>query len=209
MGRVSAREAEGPREQPSRYSRTTNGLLASLLVTVIAVGAFVVLRGVFRDQPDVTREPVDYLGTVEALQREGVSVVYPARLPKGWIATSIDFVPGERPAWGIGMLTDDGRYVGLRQEDADVDELVSAYVDEDAEPGDEGGVESGLATGAWQTWTDAGGDLAYSTTLTDATITTGETLLVYGSAGRDDQEQLIALLTTGGVERDASGGDSP
>ena len=65
------------------------------------------------------------------------------------------------------MLTDDGRYVGLRQEDADVDELVSVYVDENAEPGDEGGVESDLATGPWQTWADAGGDLAYSTTLTE------------------------------------------
>jgi hypothetical protein len=205
MARVSAREAEGPTEQPSRYSRTTNGLLAALLVTVVAVGAFVGFRGVFRDQPDVTREPVDYLATVRALQREGVAVVYPARLPQGWIATSIDYVPGERPAWGIGMLTDDGRYVGLRQGDADADELVSVYVDEDAEQGDQGGFESDLATGAWQTWTDAGGDLAYSTTLTDAaTITMGETLLVYGSAGRDDQQQLIALLTSGSVERDAS-----
>jgi hypothetical protein len=200
MGRVSERKAEGPREQPSRYSRTTNGLLASLLVTVLAVGAFVALRGAFRDQPDVTREPVDYLGTVEALQKEGVEIVYPVRLPTGWIATSIDFVPGAEPAWGIGMLTDDARYVGLRQEDADADELVSVYVDEDAEPGDEGGFESGLATGAWQTWSDAGGDLAYSTTLTSgATSTMGETVLVYGSAGRDDQEQLIALLTTDGV----------
>jgi hypothetical protein len=201
MGRVSEREAEGPREQPSRYSRTTNGLLAALLVTVLAVGAFVVFRGAFRDQPEVTGEPVDYLGTVEALQREGVEIVYPGLLPQGWIATSIHYVPGEQPAWGIGMLTDDGRYVGLRQEDADADELVSAYVDEDAEPGDEGVLESGLATGAWQTWTDAGGDLAYSTTLTSgATSTIGETLLVYGSAGRADQEQLIALLTTDGVE---------
>ena len=94
------------------------------------------------------------------------------------------------------MLTDDGRYVGLRQEDADVDELVAVYVDENAEPGDEGAVESDLATGPWQTWADAGGDLAYSTTLNEgADSTLGDTLLVYGSASRGDQEELISLLT--------------
>jgi hypothetical protein len=198
---VSEHEDESPREEPSRYSRTTNGLLASLLVTVLAVGAFVLFRETFRDQPLVNRDAVDYLGTVEAAQEADVELVYPSRLPKGWIATSIDFVPGERPAWGIGMLTADGRYVGLRQEDADVDELVSSYVDEDAEPGDSSGFESDLSTGPWQTWADTGGDLAYSTTLTSgARSTMGETLLVYGSASRDDQEQLIALLTTDGMD---------
>jgi hypothetical protein len=197
---VSEHEDESPREEPSRYSRTTNGLLASLLVTVVAVGGFVVFRETFRDQPVVTRDAVDYLGTVKAAQEADVELVYPARLPRGWIATSIDFVPGERPAWGIGMLTADGRYVGLRQEDADVDELIASYVDEDAEPGDSSGFESDLSTGPWQTWADTGGDLAYSTTLTSgATSTMGETLLVYGSASRDDQEQLIALLTTDGI----------
>ena len=50
--------------------------------------------------------------------------------------------PGERPAWGIGMLTDDGRFVGVRQEAADVDELIPEFVDPDAEPGDESVVES-------------------------------------------------------------------
>jgi hypothetical protein len=193
---VTQQVEESPREEPSRYSRTTTGLLASLLVTVIAVGAFVVFREAFRDQPEVTRDAVDYLGTVEDAQSGGVELVYPKSLPEGWIATSIDFVPGERPAWGIGMLTDDGRYVGLRQEDADVDELLSVYVDENAEPGDESSLESDLTTGPWQTWADTGGDLAYSTTLTGAqTNIMGETLLVYGSASRDDQEQLIALLS--------------
>ncbi|MBJ7355983.1 DUF4245 domain-containing protein [Nocardioides sp.] len=198
---MSELEDESPREEPSRYSRTTNGLLASLIVTVLAVGAFVVFREAFRDQPVVTRDAVDYLGTVEDAQAGGVELVYPKNLPDGWIATSIDFVPGERPAWGIGMLTADGRYVGLRQEDADVDELVASYVDENAEPGDESGVESGLTAGPWQTWADTGGDLAYSTTLTGGQASTmGETLLVYGSASRDDQEQLIGLLTTAEID---------
>ena len=189
------------REQPSRYSRTTNGLLASLIVTVLAVGAFVAFRGTFRDQPTTfDTGPLDYVEPVKAAQDNGVELVYPTDLPKGWNVTSIDFVPGARPAWGIGMLTDDGRYVGLRQEDADVDELVDAYVDQDAEPGDESSFESDLSTGPWQTWADSGGDLAYSTTLTEgARNTMGDTLLVYGSASRDDQEQLISLLSTADI----------
>jgi hypothetical protein len=200
MGCVSEHEDDSPREAPSRYSRTTNGLLASLVVTVIAVGAFVGFRELFRDPPTLDTGPIDYIEPVKNAQGSGLDLVYPRDLPEDWHVTSIDFVPGDRPAWGIGMLTDDGRYVSLRQEDADVDELVSAYVDEDAEPGDESGLESDLAAGPWQTWADAGGDLAYSTTLTSgAASTVGDTLLVYGSASRDDQEQLIALLTTDSI----------
>jgi hypothetical protein len=203
---VSEQEGDGQsheddvREAPARYSRTTNGLLASLLVTVLAVGGFVAFRAAFRDDPSFDNGPIDYLQPVEEAQGAGIDLVYPRELPKGWRATSIDFVPGERPAWGIGMLTDDGRYVGIRQEDADIDELLQAYVDDNAEPGDESTFDSDLETGPWQTWADVGGDLAYSTELTkgDRAIL-GETLLVYGSASRDDQEKLIALLTMDGV----------
>jgi hypothetical protein len=188
------------REQPARYSRTANGLLAALLVTVLVVGAFVAFRAVFRDPPTIERGAIKYLETVEAAQGGDIELVFPRSLPDGWDVTSIDFVPGERPAWGMGMLTADGRFVGIRQEDADADELVEAYVDESADPGDATTFETDLATGAWQTWADSGGDLAYSTTLTDgAGSVLGETLLVYGSATRDDQEQLIALLTTDDV----------
>lgn len=187
---------ESPREEPSRYSRTTNGLLASLLVTVLAVVGFVLFREVFRDQPEIPRGAVDYLGTVEDAQDGGIELIYPSSIPEGWDVTHIDFVRGQRPAWGVGMLTDDGRYVGLRQEDADVDDLLKAYVDDNAEPGDQNTLESGVATGPWQTWADADGDLAYSTTVDEGVETTlGETLLVYGSASRDDQELLISLLT--------------
>jgi hypothetical protein len=183
-------------EQPARYSRTTNGLLAALLVTVLAVGAFVAFRGAFRDQPSIDRDAVDYLGTVEDAQQGGIELIYPRSLPKGWTTTSIDFVPGERPAWGIGVLTDDGSFVGLRQEDAEVDELLAAYVDENAEPGDQSTFDSDLSTGPWQTWADVGGDLAYTTSLEkgDSSVL-GDTVMVFGSASRGDQEELISLLT--------------
>lgn len=187
---------DDPREAPARYNRTTNGLLAALLVTMLAVGAFVLFREVFRDPPKIPRDAVDYVGTVEDAQAGGIALIYPRELPDGWTTTTIDFVPGERPAWGIGMLTDDGRYVGMRQEYADVDELLAVYVDENAEPGDEITFDTDLETESWQIWADAGGDLAYTTTLDggDESVL-GDTLMVYGSASRDDQEKLISLLT--------------
>ena len=186
-------------ETPARHPRTTQGLLGALVVTLLFVGAFVGFRAIFTsDPPSGPPRVVDYLNTVEALQDSGVELVYPSTLPEGWVATSLDVVPGDQPAWGLGMLTDEGRFVGLRQEDADVDELISAYVDAKAEPGDVSDFASELSTGAWQTWADVGGDLAFSTTLTsDSKNSIGETLLVYGSATRDEQEQLIALLTEG------------
>ena len=187
---------DDPREQPARYSRTTNGLLASLVVTVLAVVAFVGFRAAFRDDPSFDNGPLNYIQPVKDAQGADIKLIYPRDLPKDWRVTSIDFVPGKRPAWGIGMLTADGRFVGLRQEAADVDDLVTAYVDDNAEPGDESTFESDLSTGPWQTWADVGGDLAYSTTLTNGDRTTiGETVLVFGSASRGDQEQLISLLT--------------
>ena len=45
-------------------------------------------------------------------------------LPSGWVATSVDYLPGDRPAFGVGMLTADGKFVGMRQQD--IDRCVSA-----------------------------------------------------------------------------------
>ena len=123
-------------EQPGRYQRSAAGMVGALLVTVIAIGAFVAFRAVNRNDLDVEPETVDYLESVTNLQDSGREVAYPPTLPAGWRATSLDVVPGDRPAWGLGMLTDDGAFVGVRQEDEDADDLVETYVDKDAAEGD-------------------------------------------------------------------------
>lgn len=180
-----------------RYARTTNGLIASLVVTVLAVGAFVALRALNRDDLEVRPEPVDYLEAVEAAQGVGLEVVYPPALPDGWIADSIDFVPGGGLAWGIGMLTDDERFVGVRQEDASVEDLLHTYVDEDPAEGDPVDVAGAVAP-TWQTWSDSGGDHAFSAEVG------GDTVLVYGSAGVDDLRELLELLTVAKLEPSAN-----
>ena len=40
----------------------------------------------------------------------------PRDLPEGWQATNVEVAPGERPVWGVSLLTDDQRYVGIRQD---------------------------------------------------------------------------------------------
>ena len=132
--------AEQPAQQtadgPGRYQRSIGGGIGAMAVLVVCVLAFVGLRSCTRDNAEVTPEAVDYLSAVGQAQSAGLAVVYPPSLPHGWTATSIDFVPGKRPAWGIGMLTDDEKFVGIRQADDDLSSLLATYVDADAVQGD-------------------------------------------------------------------------
>ena len=185
-GRVS--EAQGT-QRPGRYPRTTNGLIGSLIVSLVLIGAFVALRGVFSKDLEVKPTTVDYLANVGFAQQAGFDPVYPAELPPGWTATSLDYTPGNRPAWGIGMLTDEGTFVGIRQENASVDDLLRTYVDED--PAEGGTLDvPGTVAPTWRTFTDSGGDQAYAAQVGD------DTVLVYGSASTEDQRLLLGSLTT-------------
>ncbi|MDZ5660429.1 DUF4245 domain-containing protein [Nocardioides sp. zg-1308] len=175
-------------EQPSRYTRSFSGMIGALIVTVVFVLAFVAWRGIFRAESDDRPEPVDWQDSVEVAQQAGLEVVHPRELPAGWIATSVELEAGDDPRWGLGVLTDEGDFVGIRQRDASVDELVEEYVDEKAEAGEDAEIESEI-TDTWQTWTDEGGDHGFSTELGD------ESLLVYGSAPVEDVEAFVGLLT--------------
>ena len=176
-------------ERPGRYARSANGLIASLVVTLLAVGAFVVFRAVTRDNQAVEPEAVDYLDTVVQIQQSGVRVAYPPSLPEGWKATNVAYEPGDRIAFGISMLTDEGTFVGVRQEDEGLDDLLATYVDEETSEGEPARFDSPLAT-TWETYSDEGGDTAYATELGD------DTLLVFGSADEDDLRLLLESLTT-------------
>lgn len=176
-------------EQPSRYTRSFSGMTGALIVTVLFVLAFVVWRGLFRGEADDTPQAVDWQASVELAEQADFQVVHPRELPAGWTATSVDpLFARDAPRWGLGVLTDDGKFIGIRQEDASVDELVELYVDEKAEAGPDAMVTSEI-TDTWQTWSDDGGDHGFSTELGD------EALLVYGSAPVADLETYLGLLT--------------
>ena len=178
-------------EQPTRrYQRSFNGLIGAMIVTVLFVLAFVGWRSLFRNDVDERVEPVDWTESVQLAQQAGLDVVRPRELPDGWTATSVDLRAGDDPRWGLGVLTDEGRFVGIRQQDASVSDLVETYVDEDASEGDEVRVDSAVSE-TWQTWSDDGGDHGYSAEVGD------DAVLVYGSAPAADIEAYLELLTTG------------
>jgi hypothetical protein len=187
-----------PPERPSRYDRSFGGLIAALIATVLFVAAYVGFRAFIREQPDVEPESVNYLSCVADLQGAGTTVAYPIALPAGWLDTSVAFERGDPPSWRIGMLTDRGGFVGVVQSGQPLDDLLHTYVDKAPAQGDAASPENGLGVAEWQTWSDQGGDHAFSTEL-DSGPLAGQKLLVYGSASVEDQEALISLLTVAPV----------
>ena len=176
-----------------RYQTSMAGMIGAMLVLLVAIGGFMAVRAVTRDTPEAEVEPVDYLAAVRDQQRIDRRVVYPTTLPEGWTATSVDYVPSRQPSWGIGMLTDEGTFAGVRQQDESVSVLLDQFVDEDTT--DEGTIDTpGAIAPRWDVYTDEGGDTAY------AAEVEGETLLVFGSADAEDLEALIELLTFAPVE---------
>ena len=192
-------------EQPSRYDRNFGGLLAAMVVTVLVVGAYVGFRALTRDQPDLDPD-VDYASCVAYLQAADVPVVYPQELPSGWRASVIHFARGTPPEWRMGLLTDQDQFVGVVQQQDEVDDLLTRYVDENPTQGDDAAPDNGLGVTSWQTWSDAGGDHAFSTQVSTGPLA-GETLLVYGSAPVADQEAVLRELTLDPVPGGVSAND--
>jgi hypothetical protein len=173
-------------EQPGRYQRSPGGMVGAMLVLLLAIGAFVAFRALTREELQVEPERVDYLDAVEAAQSADWEVAYPASLPSGWRATSIDAAAGVD--WGVGFLTPDG-FAGVQQSESSLRELLETYVDEETRslPPVEAGGDLG---GRWEAYADAEGDVAY------ASEVEGQTLLVFGSAPESDLIALIERLTT-------------
>ena len=176
--------------RPGRYQRSVGGLVGALVILLGVVGAFVAVRALARGEIEVRPEPVDYLATVRNVQAAGLEVVYPASLPADWLATTVSLRPAVEESWGISMLADDGTYVGLRQDDKELDDLLTTYVDENVTEVEAVAIESRLA-GRWRVFTDEGGDTAYA-----ARAGPGRAwVVVYGSADRGRLERIVVALT--------------
>jgi hypothetical protein len=131
-------------------------MFGAMLVLLVLVLGYVGVQALSGKQA-TTVETVDYRRVVpDARRAADFDLVAPRRLPAGWRATTVRFEPAPRSHWHLGVLTDDGRYVGLEQAGRPVSTMVRDYVDESARPGSP--VEAGGHL--WTTYTDAGGDLA-------------------------------------------------
>ena len=185
-------------ERPSRYDRSFGGLLASMLVTVLFVAAYVGFRALTRDQPDIEPE-VDYLSEVQELQAAEVTVVHPCGLPEGWRATSTSLrraAPRPRGASAASPTT--ASSWGCARSRPTSTDLLASYVDESPDQGEDAAPTNHLGVSSWADLVGRGRrprllDRARPSPLA------GQTLLVYGSASVAQQEQLIDLLTTAPV----------
>lgn len=191
--------APQPPGRPGRYQRSFGGLVGAMVVTVAFVIAFVVFRSVFRDDVEVRPDPVDVAAAVEGARRTGLDPVHPRELPEGWTATSVDITPDPEPVWALGMLTDDERFVGLRQQDTSASSLLADYVD--ADPREVGEVRvPGSVAPTWTAYDDEGGDHAFVAEV-DTSGGEEQTVIVYGSAPAEELEALLADLTQGPPRR--------
>lgn len=182
-----------PTGRAGRYQRSAIGLITSLVVTVIGLGALFYFTGLFRNDLEIKPEAIDYADTIESVQRGGLEPVYPATLPEGWIATGVDVDPEGEPVFMLRMLTDDERYVAVRQEDASPVALARASIDEDAVEADGYQVPSTVTDPVardWKGFADDGGDRAYVAEYGD------DSLIVFGSASAKELQQIIDSLVT-------------
>ncbi len=177
------------KESGGRYERSASGLVIAMVVTVAAVVVFVILRSVLSTDVEIEPDNVDYQEKVVQAQGAGLEPVYPSTIPGDWQATGAEVTPGEPPGFGLTFLTGDDKFVGLRQENDDTDDLLEEYVDAQTDDGDPFEVTGSVAP-TWETYSDEGGDTAYVAEVGEMTV------LVYGSADRDDLEQLVGSLTT-------------
>lgn len=181
--------------RPGRYQRSTLGLIGAMIVTAAAVGAFLLLQQLFREDLEVSPEEVDHLEVVRAAQQADVRPVYPGSLPEGWIATRADGEAGEEPSLEVAMLTDDDRFVGVVWSRSSPESLLASRVDDEELEESDPITVTGSVARQWDGYADPGGDHAYLAERGPATV------LVYGSAPPEDLREIVERLTTAPLPR--------
>lgn len=194
----------------ARYERSAAGMVGAMVVTLLVILAFVAFRALNRDELLVEPSAVDYEQMVEGLQSgTDLDPAYPVELPSGWIATRAVY-DAENLAWELDLLTDDKKYVGLRQAVLRDKDLVEEYVDEEGEPEDVIGIDSGVAT-EWRPWAVDGDDTAYTTALGTQRGDEpnpaleqgkGQTLLVFGAVSAEELQEFAGLLVQDPLQQD-------
>lgn len=179
--------------------RSFAGLVGAMLVTVLVGGGWYLLGRPHADVQPVKTVPWAFW--VTSGRSDGkLAMLAPAALPRGWRPTSASYVSGVDPRWHLGMLTPQGKFVGLEESPRTTQDLVEQYVDENATRGKD--VTVGGAR--WQSWTDAGGDYAVVRTLA-APGGGQERVLVYGSAPDAQVRSFAESLSATARPTDSAG----
>lgn len=142
--------------QSARYERSAGGLVGAMVALVLLVVGWEGISTLLSPDEATPVATVDYERVAPQFRKVAdFDLTVPSRLPDGWRATTVSFTDGPHQHWHLGVLTDEGRYVGLEQGDESVATMVEASVDEAAARG--GPVD--VAGQSWASYTDPGGDL--------------------------------------------------
>lgn len=169
-------------------------MVIAMAVTLAVVLGYVLLRALLSSNSETKPDDVDYLEEVAQGQGDGVTTVYPASIPDDWQATAVEFTANRPPELSINLLTDDGKYIGVRQSNDSASTLVERHIDENADEDGETSIDSALGD-VWESYSDNGGDHGY------AAEYQGQTVLVYGSASTDDLHSVVESLTDKPIKR--------
>jgi hypothetical protein len=141
-------------------------MVGALIVLLAVIGAVMGLQALNRPKTPDPAPAVDYTQAARYARGQArFDLLAPPSLPAGWKATTVRFLDGPRQQWHLGMLTGDGRYVGLEQAERPVSDMLEAYVDPQTSRGGPVSVDGRQ----WRTYTDARGDLALVTRTGKAT----------------------------------------
>ncbi len=167
-------------------------MLTALVVVVIGVAAYVGLRGLLNDNAATPVPTVDYHGWVKSGHQDGkLQILVPHPMPAGWRATSVNYATGNDPSWHLGMLTGQGRYVGLEEQWASPSEMVQQYVGAGASRGK----TVGIAGRTWRVWTDSRGDYALVDNRPSKVPRHPETVVVVGDAPPAQIRAFVGALS--------------
>ncbi len=178
-------------EQPARYQRSANGLLGAILILLLVIAAFLGLRACSRDNQATPVLAVDYAPLLaQARADHQLLAPAPARMPRGWRATSVRYVPGNNASWHLGILTDKVKYVGIEESRQSQADAVNQFLGSGAVKG-----RSALIRRlSWQSWSQPGGDAAFTHTTPQGTVFVG------GSAGEAVLRDFTGRLSFGTVQ---------
>lgn len=167
--------------------------MSGIVALAVALGA--AIGWYYLGRPDESAQPirtVDWSAWVRAgLADDALLLHAPAALPQGWRATSATYQGGNQPRWKLGMLTDQGRFVGLEETYESAEDVVERVVDENATEGPEVTINGAV----WQSWSDEGGDYAVSLDI-DVPEGRSESVVVFGSAPDEEIRDFAGTLRT-------------
>lgn len=177
-----------------RAERSVAGMVMALLVAVVAAGGwYLVAKPNSKDVNPVPTVPWKIWVSAGAADHK-LALQVPPELPTGWRATSAEYQTGVSPRFDLGLLTSNGKYVGLVESLDPSSDLLTQYVDNSPTQGKDVTV-GGLL---WHTWSDTGGDYALIRTVT-AVNGNQQRILVYGSAPDAQIRTYAATLTAPGA----------